>query len=327
MKKTFRCLSQSLFLIAIISLAACSNEQGRDLSDGDPVINIDETDFSILARLGFDATSAADMGDYYLVEGDIAIPKENMNGYAELLAKDDTSRLKQARSNYLVSVTNIADLKIMVDPSLSHTSDWNNSIIQAIYQYNHTLSNVRMRQVSSDPDIIIKAASLDEKICGEGGFPSSNGKAYPVVKINTSYNYLSASQKLFLIVHELGHNIGFRHTNWYGPGDEGEDPGIQIPGTPSASNPVNTGYPYTGTPYNPDPTSVFNSKSCERSWGGLSPNDLKALSTIYPPRYTISADNTFACSNENVTYSLSGNVPTNTNFSWQSTENAILVSG
>jgi hypothetical protein len=43
--------------------------------------------------------------------------------------------------------------------------------------------------------------------------PYSNGAVGNEVDINTYYNYLSSSYKTFALRDELGHSIGFTHTD------------------------------------------------------------------------------------------------------------------
>jgi hypothetical protein len=85
--------------------------------------------------------------------------------------------------------------------------------------------------------------------------PDWSGNAGFSMSINTAYNYLSASQKIFAMVHELGHNIGFTHTD------------------------ASFGTLVSGTPVS-DAQSVMN--SMVGNWFGFSANDQIATHTVYP---------------------------------------------
>lgn len=65
-------------------------------------------------------------------------------------------------------------------------------------------------------------------------------------------------------MHELGHNLGLRHTNGLGEGDGGVGL-VQIPGTPTS-----------------DSQSFMNSTTCGNSWNGASTYDVVALKTLWP---------------------------------------------
>ena len=58
-------------------------------------------------------------------------------------------------------------------------------------------------------------------------------------------------------------------------------------------------------------------------------DDILAIRNLYGgySPVTITVNNAFACVNENVVYTLSGNIPSDATISWQGTQNATLVSG
>jgi predicted Zn-dependent protease len=85
--------------------------------------------------------------------------------------------------------------------------------------------------------------------------PTSNGRPGVSVEINAYYNTLAANQKLFAITHELGHTIGFHHTN--------QTSGIYISGTPQT-----------------DANSVMN--SFVLPWNGFTAGDVRATQILYP---------------------------------------------
>lgn len=72
------------------------------------------------------------------------------------------------------------------------------------------------------------------------------------------------------MVHELGHCIGFRHTNWLSRG-EAEMNAIHI----------------TGTPLGQDPNSVMNGGTASYTWNGFSNYDIKAAQYLYTPYYEV----------------------------------------
>jgi hypothetical protein len=85
--------------------------------------------------------------------------------------------------------------------------------------------------------------------------PDWSGGAGFSMSINTAFNYLNSAQKIFAMVHELGHNIGFTHTDG--------SYGTLVPGTPST-----------------DAQSVMN--SFVGNWVGFSNYDQVATHNVYP---------------------------------------------
>lgn len=98
-------------------------------------------------------------------------------------------------------------------------------------------------------------------------FPSADNAGYRI-RVNTSYT-LTESQKIFILTHELGHCLGFRHTNWASDGEPSQPVGAyQISGTPTTDSQsiMNSGSAFSGVP----------------NWSGFSTYDVIAAQTLYP---------------------------------------------
>jgi hypothetical protein len=116
----------------------------------------------------------------------------------------------------------------------------------AIENYNQR--NLRItfaRGAAADCTATITARTLSGTVGGSAGFPSG-GLPYGEINIGTGLNSYSLDVTEHVITHELGHCIGFRHSDYYnrriscgggGRPNEG-DAGIGailIPGTPSTA--------------------------------------------------------------------------------------------
>ena len=80
---------------------------------------------------------------------------------------------------------------------------------------------------------------------GSAGFPSSSGAPNKFIQINAGTNSFSTNVNEHVITHEIGHSIGFRHTDYFNRslscgsgGNEGSAGvgAILIPGTPSGTD-------------------------------------------------------------------------------------------
>ena len=100
------------------------------------------------------------------------------------------------------------------------------------------------------------------------GAPPSGGQPGTTIEINSPVTgCFDASQKKFVIAHELGHTIGFRHTNWAALGEPRDPAGANlIPGTPTTDN-----------------ASIMNGNTGGSSWNGFSNYDKLAAFRLYPP--------------------------------------------
>jgi hypothetical protein len=177
---------------------------------------------------------------------------------------------------YTATPTNVASISIYADNTVP--ADWIAALDQAIVNWNSTNSHVVMKRVTAittttttgrgkkktttttttPPPYNILVTTLYDastSMVAQAFLPYSNGTVGNEVDINTYYSYLSSSYKTFTLTHELGHSIGFTHTD----GTYGN----LIPGTPET-----------------DPNSVMN--SFVLPWNGFTSYDVLAVNTIYP---------------------------------------------
>ncbi|GAA4272284.1 M57 family metalloprotease [Aquimarina gracilis] len=179
--------------------------------------------------------------DGYVVEYDIFLTEEEIY---ELANQNIENNSKHYRTNNLVSGTRT--IRVYVDPALG--SFVRSATDQALQRYNAQnlrLTFSRTTNASSN-DIRIMAASntaLDGSFAS-AGFPK-NGRPHNLIRMNTSF--YGGSNRLgntvTVIAHEIGHCIGFRHTDYAnrafsgcpGGGNEGQGEygAIHIPGTPT----------------------------------------------------------------------------------------------
>jgi hypothetical protein len=142
---------------------------------------------------------------------------------------------------------------------------------QAIAKYNSLGLKITFTRVSSGGDIVVRAVSGGAG--GYSGFPS-NGRPYSSVTIYRGTTSYSQAVNTHVMTHELGHCIGFRHSDYFNRslscgtgGNEGAGTvgAVHIPGT-------TTGW---------DPGSYMNSCFSTSSNGSFSGYDVTALNQLY----------------------------------------------
>jgi hypothetical protein len=265
-------------LLFVFALGSILNSCKKDEIIKEPNSVISSTVKNFIYSLKFDTTNIVDKGRYYIVEGDIMLEKDKLYLYGKSNANSST--LKQARSSDLVSLYNVHHITVRVDASIPTTSnaDWRAAVQEAIGDWNQTGSQVHMTYTTSNTaDITLMSdnGDLGNLEVALGSFPAAS-KPGSTILINLDFDssaQVSPGPAAYFMIHELGHNIGLRHTNWSTyDSDPVGNPGIGIPGTPNDG-------------VNPEPSSVMNQRLVVIQKVGFSSMDLLAIQTLYPYTY------------------------------------------
>lgn len=186
---------------------------------------------------GYSTEGVMKMDGGYLVEGDIFLEEKDLRtpGAWQTLTIAQT---EQYRTNNLVK--NLPRI-ITISLSSKFPESYVAGLDEAIARYNALNLGITFGRVSSGANISIVVGNGN--YIASAGFPSSSGEPYSQVKLNSRYlgsnpgtNFLAT-----IIAHEVGHCIGFRHTDYmdrsfscggsaYNEGDGGVG-AIFIPGT------------------------------------------------------------------------------------------------
>jgi hypothetical protein len=192
----------------------------------------------------------------FTVEKDILITAEEVKARMKNEATNGTPETEHRRGTYLISSAYSSNVKLYIDPAVP--AAWVTAVQGAVANWNAVNGtgigmSIVSTQSASNTRIFMGFESSNW--IARAYLPASNGRPGVSVEINSNYNSLPASQKLFAITHELGHTIGFYHTN--------QTTGIFIPGTPSV-----------------DANSVMN--SFVLNWAGFTAGDILATQILYP---------------------------------------------
>jgi hypothetical protein len=227
-------------LFALIFGFSCQTEE-----ETAPPKEVSSDVIKSIAELGFSTMNVQRLDDGYLVEGDIILHDHDFSRGANK-STIRVAHSEQYRTTNLVAAPRV--IKVSVASTLG--TAYVQATDEAIARYNAENLTITFQRVSSGGDIQLVKAGLFEQFLflASSGFPTADGKPYNQVKISTyQMNSQPVATKASIIAHEIGHCIGFRHTDYadrsYSCGGSASNEGasdvgaINIPGTPTGPDP------------------------------------------------------------------------------------------
>jgi len=194
----------------------------------------------------------------FIVDKDVEVTMQDAEAHllaSKSSASNPAGRTAQRKLYYMVSPSIAPAIKVYINSSVP--ASWRSSIDSAIANWNAagSLINISKVKSSSKANVTIGANFSETATIASSNYPQSNGYPGKNIYINTYYNNLQETYKIFAITHEFGHAFGLTHTD----------------GT--------YGYLIAGTPLT-DPGSVMN--TYVSNWIGFSTYDFLAIRIVYP---------------------------------------------
>ena len=204
---------------------------------------IPEVVLNNITRLGLSNDGVKSVEGGYLVEGDIFMDEVTLQSQPEEIRVPTEEQyhtfnlVKRLPRNF----------KVWVNPALAQVFiDGTDAAIARYAAENIQITFVRVTKkggsnIKIDPDTSIPLASA--------GFPTNGGSPYKNISVNPGQAGLPLHTWTSIIAHEMGHCIGFRHTDWYDrsiscgfpPVNEGQEingiGAVHIPGTSDKFDP------------------------------------------------------------------------------------------
>ena len=234
----------------LITLAILSCKKSATSTEDSPLLTDDEK--ALVASAGFNSNWAErSSGGGFLIEGDILLTKAQLQEMAGATPTHNFIGADEAHyRTYNVVSTSGGVRNITVRLGSGFPSHYSTALDNAIARYNSYGINITFSRVTSGGNIVITGANLGTSgggcILGRAaGFPDANGNPAPGFTLSTSScatTYLNTVGRADeVIAHEIGHCIGFRHTDYKrrnscgpGPGESAGSIGaVHIPGTPT----------------------------------------------------------------------------------------------
>ncbi len=240
----------SLVVLASFTFVSCSDQSDLEVED----LSVPSEIVAQIAALGFDVNNfiPTKFESGYLVEGDIYLTDQTI---AEMGQPNKLAVVEQYSTNNLVNAGGgrVITIYAPVGGNNGYSPGMIAALDLAIARYNaENLSISFQRQTSSSgADIVMtRLSKRDERrgVLGSAGFPTSSGDPYGQIKMSgileSSYG-LSTAGIATIIAHEMGHCVGFRHTDYFnrsiscgGSASNEGTAGVganHIPGTPTGA--------------------------------------------------------------------------------------------
>jgi len=243
--KKLNLISFALMGMIAISFWSCQKKETATIVDPD---EISATTKSQIKALGFSSDDVRKVEGGYLVEGDIVLTAENLQGKTDnkLLTIAETEQYRT--TNLVTGLPRVITISVTNLPTVYSTA-----VNTMITRYNALGLRITFQRASTGTTGNINVVGFNQGpsggyiTLGSSGFPTSSGQPFSQVRMNTNAAAYGTNPNVLYLAsvlqHEVGHCIGFRHTDYanraYSCGGTAVNEGasnvgaILIPNTPS----------------------------------------------------------------------------------------------
>lgn len=199
-------------------------------------------------KMGFSTQKIVVAETGYVVEGDILIPFDQLDAVADVQKLRVGDEEQYRTTNLVTGLPRTITIKFKDGwTSPTQFQEYKDALDAVVARFNALgLSLTFQRKTTTGPADIFLVRDVSGPFLASAGFPTASGAPYNEVRVNTTI-IGNTYNKVTILAHEIGHCIGFRHTDYMnrqyscgGPPVNEGDAGIgaiHIPGTPTGPDP------------------------------------------------------------------------------------------
>jgi predicted Zn-dependent protease len=274
-------------MLLLVVASSCEKEKENDLQMPEASVeNVDQEKLLVTDEVvsvfknnyyNVDEVSVVDfmlpdgsMEERFQLENDILFSAEQFKSLAEV----DIKSAKNYHTSNLVSPRTLTIIGYTGGQNALSTIE-RTALQYAVNNYNALNLSIRFTLTFGtsyqDKDMVVYLNPNESGAGGSAGFPS-NGNPNKFVQIYGLSNY-DVNVIEHVITHEIGHSVGFRHTDWFSRQSCGQNTNEGTAGVGAI--------PVPGTPEAYDPTSIMLACFSSNEDGEFNNNDITALNYLY----------------------------------------------
>jgi hypothetical protein len=226
-------------VLSALMFTACQEDQGAQSEK-----MISQQVLDRIWQLGFSNENVQKIEEGYLVEGDIILTEEDLSVNIDPITLIYAAE-EQYRTNNLVGGLPRV-ITVSMDANLTATTGYPAALTETLARYNAETLGLTFTHVgTAGGEIHFKKQAGN--FLASAGFPTNSGNPYSLIKLNSNAIGSGSSTQFVnycatIMAHEMGHCIGFRHTDYmnraYSCGSGGNEGAgnvgaVHIPGTPT----------------------------------------------------------------------------------------------